>query len=315
MRNLVYIFILVLSITANRAHAIRSAAGRASMNMKDPNSLYGLCSSDESNRTTAWAGAPPAGKGYCKTIADTVNNSKVCKMDYHEKKYTEMGKAKKGKGNDGDNLVDQLMKDEEFVASIEPYCPEVKEKYKADKAKFNSFLTNLVSSLVIEESTWRNNSTSWMGAKGFGQLDSKSVAAYGKCNEGCKNVANPKKGVWSAHDNLSCTTYISLHWMHYDSTIGHGKGNKGKSYGIATYFQPFRDSDRLRSRKRRGRNVASSSEQIKRERIQNKMKNFCKNQLEIEAPSSNDNPNVEPQATPPAYSPSLAGSKAITEEI
>jgi len=217
------IFIALLTTGTNTwAQGVRGGAS----GLKNPNSLNGLCTTHDNGQK--WVQ-----QGWCKTIRETL--SQGCAQS----KFNDVRqKAQSGR-----------------FEGVQEYCPNIQE-LAGDQNHFASFLTNLVATLIIEESDWRERgATSSMGAKGLGQLSVGSArqAAY-KCGCNKLTAGTIEKG----HENAGCTAYIALHWWSKDSTVGKGSGNKG-ARGAARYFQPFRDIDKN-----------------KRERMKKKMSNYCR---------------------------------------
>ncbi len=138
---------------------------------------------------------------------------------------------------------------------------------KNDREKFKLFFKQVVAALTIEESGWNDRGVSWMGARGLMQLSRDSVRGYARCDAGCARIAKTGQiaGNTQANmDNLTCGTSIALVWLAKDGTMGQGTGNK-RSRGIARYFQPYRDIDK-----------------VKRERMKAKLANYCRKQLNLE---------------------------------
>ncbi len=205
----------------------RAGVGRTAGGLKDPNSLAGLCTQENSSQR--WVK-----QGWCKTVSESMNQG--CSAQKLESIRT------KAMSNGIDGIND--------------YCPNA-QAMAQDKEKFAQFMTQLIAALTIEESDWTTTSTSSMGAQGLMQLSYSSVKqkAY-SC--GCSSIRNAGDVKNDGHKNMRCGSYIVLHWIDKDKTIGKGSGNRG-SKGAARYFQPFRDIDKK-----------------KRKRMQDKMKNYCK---------------------------------------
>lgn len=219
--------LVLVFLTSQQAFA-RGGVGRTASGLKNPNSLDGLCTQENSSRN--WVA-----KGYCKTLHESM--SQGCAG---QKLESIRSKAAQGQ-----------------IEGLQDYCPNG-QAMAQDKDKFTQFMMQLTAALTIEESDWSERvGVSSMGAKGLMQLSYSSVKqkAY---NCGCSSIKSDADVSRDHHKNLRCGSYIVLHWIDKDKVIGKGGGNKG-SRGAARYFQPFRDIDKK-----------------KRERIKQKLSNYCK---------------------------------------
>lgn len=210
------LFVLFL-LFSNQAWG-RAGVGRTASGLKDPKSLAGLCTQENSSQH--WVR-----KGYCKTLHESI--SKGCGG---QKLESIRNKASRGR-----------------IEGLNDYCPG-SQSMAQDKEKFAQFMVQLTAALTIEESDWRENiRSSSMGANGLMQLSHKSVKqkAY---NCGCSAIRSEADVRKDHHKNLRCGSYIVLHWIDRDNVVGKGKGNKG-SRGAARYFQPFRDIDKKKRRR------------------------------------------------------------------
>lgn len=192
----------------------RGGAGRTAGGLKDPNSLTGLCTQENSSQR--WVK-----QGWCKTMTESM--SQGCGG---QKLESIRNKAAAGR-----------------ISDMKDYCPNIRS-VAADKNKFAQFMTQLMSALTIEESDWTTTSTSSMGAQGLMQLsyDSIKQKAY-SC--GCGPIKRSSDVRKDHNKNVRCGSYIVMHWIDKDGVVGKGSGNKG-SRGAARYFQPFRDIDRTK---------------------------------------------------------------------
>lgn len=232
---------LFLFISDSAFAAPGGGPGSSASGMKNSGSMFGLCTKVEGNESAEWMQ-----RGYCKAVADKLND-----------------KNEGCNGVSGD-LVDaarQKLPQNE----ADEFCPG--GNIKADREKFKLFFKQVVAALTIEESNWKDGGTSSMGAKGLMQLSRGSVGGYAKCDSGCARIAKTGQIAGSSQanmDNMTCGTAIALVWVAKDGTMGGGSGNKG-SRGIARYFQPYRNIDK-----------------VKRKRMQEKIANYCKKQLNNE---------------------------------
>lgn len=209
--------LVLLVFLSNQAWG-RAGVGRAARGLKDPKSLAGLCTQENSSQN--WVR-----KGYCKTL-----NESMTKGCSGQKLESIRNKAANGR-----------------IEGLNDYCPG-SQNMAQDKEKFAQFMVQLTAALTIEETDWRENvKPNYMGASGLMQLSYKSVKqkAY---NCGCSSIRSASDVSKDHHKNLRCGSYIVLHWIDKDNVVGKGKGNKG-SRGAARYFQPFRDIDK-KKRKR-----------------------------------------------------------------
>jgi|GEM_PF-5031250 len=215
-------------------------AAASSSGLKNAGSMYGLCTKAEGNETQMWMA-----QGYCQAVDEKLRQAENCN------------------GVQG-SLVDAAMaklKEDE----LKEFCPGV--DLKNDRNKFILFFKQVVAALTIEESDWSDKSTSSMGAQGLMQLSAGSAGGYAKCDKGCERIykTGKIKGSREANmDNMTCGTTIALVWVAKDGVLGEGSGNK-KSRGIARYFQPYRNIDK-----------------VKRERMKKKVANYCQKQLNQE---------------------------------
>jgi len=236
------IVVIALLIFCEHAFAAPGGGSGASASaMKNSGSMFGLCTKPEGNDPQNWMK-----QGYCQAVEEKIREANSCL---------------KVKGN----LVDTILGNQKALDSMKEFCPNV--DFKANKDKFVLFFKQIVAALTIEESTWKDNITSSMGAKGLMQLSRKSVAGYAKCDKGCAQIAKTGRigGSREANmNNMTCGTTIALYWIAKDGTLGGGSGNKG-SRGIARYFQPYRNIDK-----------------VKRERMKKKVANYCNKQLNQE---------------------------------
>lgn len=237
---------LLLIFVANTALAKPGGgAGHSSSNLKDPNSVYGLCTNHEGNANADWMK-----RGLCKSISETVLNMEACSI------------GSKSTGGQG-KVIDQIRNDQQTLKTMEQSCQGITEAAR-DRNKFANYFTQIIAALIIEESDWSNGSTSSMGAKGLGQLSQGSVKGYAKCDKGCANLGRTGN-MKDDHANVTCTTAIAMFWVAHDKELGKGKGNGNGptgSKGIARYFQPYREIDKT-----------------KRERMQKKVANWCQKNL------------------------------------
>ncbi len=215
-RGLHIIFYVLILATGSSAGAAGVRGGASGL--KDPNSLTGLCTKNDSGQR--WVA-----QGWCKTMRESLEKGKG---GCAKTKFS----AVRGLAQNGG------------LKDIEKYCPNIKE-LAANETHFASFMTNLMAALTIEESDWTEKGpNSSMGAKGLMQLSLASVKqkAYA-C--GCSDIKSDRD-LFDAHKNAQCGSYIALHWMDKDKEVGSGSGNNktSGSKGIARYFQPFRDIDK-----------------------------------------------------------------------
>jgi hypothetical protein len=237
MKNLILAFIAFIFVSLLSVEAFALPGGMSS-SLKDPSSLYGLCTQDGGNTVglkQVWMT-----QGYCDAVRERIEKPISC--------------------NGVEDAADKVRKGK-VAQEIKSMCPEVDMN---SEREFTMVFQQIVAALTIEESMWKDNDTSWMGAKGLMQLSRGSVRGYAKCDAGCAQMANTGKmggDVQSNMANMTCGTAIAMVWVAKDQVLGGGSGNK-KSRGIARYFQPYREVDKH-----------------KRERMKNKVANYCKTQL------------------------------------
>ena len=206
----------------------RAGVGSGAKGLKNPKSLDGLCTVE--NKGQKWVG-----QGWCKTIGESLN--KGCSGQ-----VTERIRSKVQSGQ---------------IKDFQQYCPNINE-IAGDQFKFSEVLKQMMAALTIEESDWRHSlKPNKYKAEGLMQVSVGSVRNVKAYSCGCSGIKG-SKDLQDPHKNLKCGTYIALHWLDKDNTVGGGSGNKG-ARGIARYFQPFRNIDKH-----------------KRQRIQNKISNYCK---------------------------------------
>lgn len=215
--------------------------GTATTGLLDEGSK-GLCTSDSENSTENWVK-----DGWCKQIMDVMTKEECGKEDFAKLQE----KAKQGQ-----------------IKDLELSCSSISSK-AADKMQFAGVIQQIVAALVIEESSWDpkisgpditadgrtgpniHPGESTDNAVGLMQLSVSSVGKY-QCCQDIKSKADlqdPKK-------SLKCGTQIAIHWMQEDGELGGGSGKNAR--GIARYFQPYREIDK-----------------IKRERMQKKVNGYC----------------------------------------
>ncbi len=231
-----FLFVLTTLISSVANAAVGGGAGGSGA-MKDPNSLYGLCTQ------SGGLGQVWLTQGYCDAVREKIEKPISC--------------------NGVDNAVQKILASKKAMDSMKDFCPGVTFSAGNEK-EFVMFFQQIIAALTIEESTWKDNDTSSMGAKGLMQLSKGSVRGYAKCDKGCAEMAKSGKmggDVQSNMNNVTCGTAIALVWVAKDETLGGGSGNKG-SRGIARYFQPYRNIDK-----------------VKRKRMQDKVANYCRTQL------------------------------------
>ncbi|MGZ6480245.1 MAG: hypothetical protein ACXWQE_13130 [Bdellovibrionales bacterium] len=250
MRNA--ILALTLLLLPGVAFARGRGAGSGAQSLKSPDSLYGLCSQDLSNVDSDWTKGQP-NTSYCQDIDSTLDEQKGCDIGG--------GKPPPKKSLKSDMTISQqLSQDKDFLDSLkkedafkkDSACLDKIEQIKGDPTKWNLFLKQIFASLFIQENEWKSGPTSSMGAQGLGQLDPASVKAYGKCNKACAEIGKTRvvkggKDHIGDHNNVKCAVAIGLYWMGRDGKLGEGSGNSG-SYGMARYFQPFRNIDKKKWR-------------------------------------------------------------------
>jgi len=265
MKNVSFSLGLAVALTLGLAQSAfaRPGGGGAAANsgMRNGGSMYGLCTAAEGNQAQIWMT-----QGYCRAVEEKLRQAQGCN-----------GVS----GNLVDTAMQKLPQEE-----AEQYCPG--GNVKTDRNKFIKFFQQIVAALTTEESNWKDGGVSSMGARGLMQLSKQSVAGYKSCDQGCARIASSGKisGSTQANmDNMTCGTSIALLWLAKDGTLGKGSGNKG-SRGIARYFQPYRDIDK-----------------VKRERMKNKVSTYCKQRL-----------NQEPQREDYGPSRTLASASGANRE-
>jgi hypothetical protein len=236
MKNQIIAFLAFLFVSLLSVEAFALPGGMSSA-MKDPNSLYGLCTQDGGNTVglrQVWMT-----QGYCDAIRERIEKPISC--------------------NGVEDAADKIRKGK-VAQEIKSMCPEVDMN---SEREFTMVFQQIVAALTIEESTWKDNDTSYMGAKGLMQLSKGSVRGYAKCDAGCAQMGKSGKmggDVQSNMNNMTCGTAIAMVWVAKDQALGQGSGKRSR--GIARYFQPYREIDKR-----------------KRERMKNKVANYCKTQL------------------------------------
>lgn len=203
-------------------------------------SLRGLCT----GRLSAYRAQ------LCAAMREEIENIKSCEI--------RLKKTWIRAGEPGENLLDSLIRQPQTLESMKVGCSSV-ETVAQDRGRFSLYLQQVFAALINEESHWSNTSTSWMGAKGLGQLSRSSARVYSKCSQACA-VLGSKRGNVKKDDfnNVRCTAAIGMFWMAYDQTLGHGRSGRKATRkrkarastlaGLARYFQPYRDIDRHKRR-------------------------------------------------------------------
>lgn len=238
MKNLIFALLAFIFVSLLSVEAFALPGGMGS-SLKAPNSLYGLCTQDGGNTVglkQVWMT-----QGYCDAVRERIEKPMSC--------------------NGVDNAADKI-RNGKVAQEIKSMCPEVDMN---SEREFTMVFQQIVAALTIEESMWKDNDTSWMGAKGLMQLSRGSVRGYAKCDAGCAQLAKTGKmsgDVQSNMANMTCGTAIAMVWVAKDQVLGGGSVRRKTARGIARYFQPWGDVDKK-----------------KRERMKNKVANYCKTQL------------------------------------
>jgi hypothetical protein len=231
--------------------AIGGGAGLSAGGMKNPDSLFGLCTeaggntetnAHTPNRNNGGVGQVWLTQGYCDAVRERIEKPIAC--------------------NGVDDAAQKIMNSSKVMNEIKEFCPEA-EYTAGNPREFTMVFQQIIAALTIEESTWKDNDTSWMGAKGLMQLSKGSVRGYAKCDNGCAEMAKSGKmgGTVQANmNNMTCGTAIAMVWVAKDETLGSGSGKRSR--GIARYFQPYREIDK-----------------VKRARMKEKVGNYCRTQL------------------------------------
>lgn len=221
----------LLSVSERSFARAGGGAGAAATGLKSPGPA-GLCTGDTENQRKAWVD-----KGWCKALFESVRGKDGgCERDNFNK------------------LAQKIRSNQ--INGFKEWCPQI-DSFKRDE-DVAMVLTQIVSTLIISESMWKQNavgpSLKGRHAQGLMQLSADSIKSYkcGGCNSGISDSALKD----DAFKSLRCGTYIALSWMEKDSQVGGGSGKRSR--GIARYFQPFREIDKQ-----------------KREVMKKKVANYC----------------------------------------
>src|SRR5262245_38724412 len=113
------------------AHArVAAGAGQATAQLKNPGSLYGLCSGDDQNKSGRWVS-----QGFCQDISDTLKTQKSCSIQ---------SRTKMTAGKSGETLIESLRNDEKALKTMEASCPGLTAEMSHNPTKFNLFMTNII---------------------------------------------------------------------------------------------------------------------------------------------------------------------------